>query len=273
MKRKLTWLNTTTLTLGFAFFYLPILLLILFSFNEGRLVTVWTGFSTRWYVEVFRNEEMLDAAWLTARIAFLSASISVVLGTMAAIILVRMGRFRGRTAFSGMVFAPLVMPEVITGLSLLLLFVALNVSRGFWTITLAHITFNMAFVSVIVSSRLVTFDRSLEEAAYDLGCSAASAFRQVTLPIIMPAIISAWLLAFVSSLDDLVIASFTSGPGATTLPMKLYSSIRRGVTPEINALSTLLIGIVVMGVVVAAILEKRRLARQLKDEQMALAQS
>ena len=271
MQRKLSWLNSTTLTLGMAFFYLPILILILFSFNEGRLVTVWTGFSTKWYGEVLRNEALISAAWITFRIALLSASIAVVLGTAASIVMVRMGRFRGKTLFSGMIYAPLVMPEVITGLSLLLLFVSMDVARGYWTITLAHITFNMAFVTVIVTSRLVSFDNSLEEAALDLGCTPASAFRQVTLPIITPSIVSGWLLAFVTSLDDLVIASFTSGPGSTTLPMKLYSSIRRGVSPEINALSTMLLCVVISGVIISAIVDKRRSVRIARDEQLARA--
>lgn len=273
MKSNFSWFNTTSLTIGFAILYLPIVTLIVFSFNDGELVTVWSGFSTRWYTAVFQNEELIKAAWITLRVAFLSASVAVVLGTMAALILVRSGRFKGRTLFSAIIFAPIVMPEVITGLSLLLLFVALDIARGFWTITLAHITFNMAFVAIIVASRLVTFDKTMEEAALDLGCSPASAFKQVTLPIISPAILSAWLLAFTMSLDDLVIASFTSGPGSTTLPMKLYSAVRLGVSPEINALSTLLIGVVVIGVVSATFVDIRRAARREKEAMSAFKEA
>ena len=194
------------------------------------------------------NQALLDAAWVTIRVGLLSATIATVLGTLAAIALVRRGRFIGRTLFSGMVFAPLVMPEVITGLSLLLLFVAVGFDRGFWTVTLAHITFSMCFVAVVVQSRLVTFDSSLEEAALDLGAPPIKTFFLVTLPMIFPAVAAGWMLAFTLSLDDLVIASFTTGPGATTLPMRIYSQVRLGVTPEINAISTILIGIVAIGV-------------------------
>lgn len=266
-----TWsrFNIVSLVLGFAFLYLPIVLLVIFSLNESRLVTVWAGFSTRWYVSLFSNQGLLDAAWVTARVAFISATVATVLGTMAALALTRYTRFRGRILFSGMVFAPLVMPEVITGLSLLLLFVAVNLDRGFTTVTIAHITFSMCFVAVVVQSRLLTFDRSLEEAALDLGATPAKAFFQVTLPIIFPAVIAGWMLAFTLSLDDLVIASFTSGPGATTLPMKIYSQVRLGVTPEINAVCTILIAIVTAGVITAAIINKRREVQRLRDEQAA----
>lgn len=257
MKSRLSPFNIVSLVLGFAFLYLPIVILVVYSFNASKLVTVWGGFSTEWYRALLRNEQLLDAAWVTVRVAFLSASFATVLGTMAAIALVRYARFPGRTLFSGMTYAPLVMPEVITGLSLLLLFVAIGFDRGFWTVTLAHITFTMCFVTVVVSSRLVTFDRSLEEAAMDLGCPPVKTFFVITLPIIAPAVISAWMLAFTLSLDDLVIASFTTGPGATTLPMRIYSSVRLGVTPEINAVCTILIGIVAIGVVIASIAMKR----------------
>jgi putrescine transport system permease protein len=257
VKPQLTWFNATALTLGFAFLYLPILLLVMFSFNASQLVTVWGGFSTRWYGALFQNEALLDAAWVTIRIAFVTASVATILGTLAAVALVRYGRFRGRTLFTGMVYAPMVMPEVITGLSLLLLFVAIGLDRGFWTVTLAHITFTMCFVTVVVQSRLVTFDRALEEAALDLGATPLRAFCSVTLPLIAPAVAAGFLLAFTLSLDDLVIASFTSGPGATTLPMRIYSQVRLGVTPEINAASTLLIGFVTIGVIGAALLTKR----------------
>ncbi|MEO0359485.1 MAG: ABC transporter permease, partial [Pseudomonadota bacterium] len=200
--------------------------------------------------------------WVTLKVAFLSSTFATVLGTMAAYVLVRAGRFAGRTLFSGMIYAPLVMPEVITGLSLLLLFISIGLDRGVITIVLAHTTFSMCFVSVVVSSRLASFDRSLEEAALDLGCTPFDAFRSVTLPIIAPAVISGWLLAFTLSLDDLVIASFTSGPASTTLPIKIFSAVRLGVSPEINALSTIMIGIVTIGVVTASIATKRSATRR-----------
>ncbi|KIC40707.1 spermidine/putrescine ABC transporter permease [Ruegeria sp. ANG-R] len=266
---RLSWFNTVSLTLGFAFLYIPMIILIIFSFNESKLVTVWAGFSTKWYGELMQNEAFLDAAWVTLRVAVFSSTLATILGTAAAYVLVRGGRFFGRTLFSGMIYAPLVMPEVITGLSLLLLFIGIGLDRGILTIVLAHTTFSMCFVSVVVSSRLVTFDRSLEEAALDLGCSPAQAFRLVTLPIIAPAVISGWLLAFTLSLDDLVIASFTSGPSATTLPIKIFSAVRLGVSPEINALSTLMIAVVTVGVIVASLVTKRAMVRQKQDEQAA----
>jgi putrescine transport system permease protein len=255
--RRFTWFNATSLTFGFAFLYLPILLLMIFSFNESKLVTVWGGFSTKWYGELMQNQAMLDAAWVTLRVALFSATMASIFGTMAALVLVRAGKFRGRTLFSGMVYAPLVMPEVITGLSLLLLFISLNIDRGMFTVILAHTTFSMCYVAVVVSSRLVTFDQSLEEAALDLGATPLDAFFSVTLPIIAPAVIAGWLLAFTLSLDDLVIASFNTGPGATTLPIKIYSAVRLGLSPEINALSTILIAIVTVGVIVATLMDKR----------------
>lgn len=270
---RLSWFNVTSLTLGFAFLYLPMLILIIFSFNESKLVTVWAGFSTKWYGELLQNEAFLDAAWVTIKVAVLSSTLATVLGTMAAYVLVRGGRFMGRTLFSGMIYAPLVMPEVITGLSLLLLFIGIGLDRGVLTIVLAHTTFSMCFVSVVVSSRLLTFDRSLEEAALDLGSSPFDAFRLVTLPIIAPAVISGWLLAFTLSLDDLVIASFTAGPSATTLPIKIFSAVRLGVSPEINALSTIMIAIVTVGVVTASLVTKRNMIRQQKDERAAAAQT
>ncbi len=268
--RRLTWFNTTSLTLGFAFLYLPMLILIVYSFNESKLVTVWAGFSTKWYGELIQNEAFLNAAWVTLKVAVISSTIATVLGTMGALVLVRGGRFMGRTLFSGMIYAPLVMPEVITGLSLLLLFIGIGLDRGVFTIVLAHTTFSMCYVSVVVSSRLVSFDRSLEEAALDLGCSPMQAFRLVTLPIIAPAVISGWLLAFTLSLDDLVIASFTAGPSATTLPMKIWSSVRLGVSPEINALSTIMIGIVAIGVISASLVTKRASLRQQAEERAAV---
>lgn len=259
--RRLTPFNVASLTIGFAFLYLPILLLVVYSFNASRLVTVWGGFSTRWYGELLRNEQLLDAAFVTLRLALLTAILATILGTLAAVTLVRRRRFPGRTLFSGMVYAPLVMPEVITGLSLLLLFVALGFDRGFWTVTLAHTTFAMCFVAVVVQSRLLSFDRSLEEAAMDLGAPPLKAFLLVTLPVIFPAVAAGFMLAFTLSLDDLVISSFTTGPGATTLPMKIYSQVRLGVTPEINAISTILIGLVTLAVLAASVAGKMGAAR------------
>jgi len=262
MKQGFTPVTLLALGFGFTFLYLPILLLILFSFNESRLVTVWGGFSLKWYGELIRNQSMLESAWVTLRIALVSATSALLLGTLAAITLVRITRFRGRTVFSGMIMAPLVMPEVITGLSLLLLFVSLGWARGFWTVVIAHTTFATAYVCVVVQSRLLTFDTMLEEAAMDLGATPLKTFFVITLPVIAPALVSGWLLGFTLSLDDLVIASFTTGPGATTLPMRIYSQVRMGVTPEINAISTVLIGLVGTGVVVASLLQKRQLARK-----------
>lgn len=267
--RRLSALNITALTFGLAFLYLPMVILVIYSFNASKLVTVWAGFSTKWYGELLRNEAFIDAAWVTLRVAFISSTIATVLGTMAAFVLARSGKFFGRTLFSGMIYAPLVMPEVITGLSLLLLFIAVGMERGVTTIVLAHATFSMCYVSVVVSSRMASFDQSLEEAAYDLGCTGWDAFKSVTLPIIAPAVISGWLLAFTLSLDDLVIASFTAGPSSTTLPIKIYSSVRLGVSPQINALSTLIIGIVAAGVITASLISKRAIMQQRAEEAAA----
>jgi putrescine transport system permease protein len=266
-----TWsrFNIASVVLGFSFLYLPIVILVIFSFNASKLVTVWGGFSTKWYGSLLHNQGLIDAAWVTLRVGLISASVATVLGTLGALALTRYTRFRGRVLFSGMIFAPLVMPDVITGLSLLLLFVAVDLDRGFATVTLAHITFTMCFVAVVVQSRLITFDRSLEEAAMDLGAPPLKTFFQVTLPVILPAIVSGWMLAFTLSLDDLVIASFTSGPGATTLPMKIYSQVRLGVTPEINAACTILIGLVTTGVIAASVVNKRREVQRRRDEQAA----
>jgi putrescine transport system permease protein len=256
-----TVFNRLSVGLGLAFLYAPIALLVLYSFNASRLVTVWAGFSTRWYAALAQDDQMLDAVWVTLRVGLISASVATVLGTLAAVALVRAGRFRGRALFSGMIYAPLVMPEVILGLSLLLLFVALGLPRGFWTVTLSHATVTLCYATVVVQARLASFDVSLEEAAQDLGCTPVTAFLRVTLPNIAPAVAAAWMLAFTLSLDDLVIASFTSGPGATTLPMRLYSQVRLGVNPEINAVSTLLIAVVGMGVLAAGFIQRRRTAR------------
>jgi putrescine transport system permease protein len=245
------------LVAGFAFLYLPIVALVAYSFNDSRLVTVWGGFSTRWYGALLSNQPLLDAAWLSLRLAFVSATLATALGTLAALALSRHGRFAGRTLFAGMVLAPLVMPEVITGLSLLLLFVSLDAGRGFWTVTVAHATLGLGFAAIVVQARLARFDASLEEAARDLGATPLVTFLTVTLPLIAPGVAAAWMLAFTLSLDDLVIASFTTGPGATTLPMRLYSAVRLGVSPEINAACTLLIGAVAIVVIAASLLLKR----------------
>jgi putrescine transport system permease protein len=257
VRRGASSFNLAAVALGLAFLYLPIAILVINSFNASRLVTVWGGWSTRWYAELFADGAMLEAAGVSIRLAALSASIATVLGTLAALALTRASRFPGRTLFTGMVYAPLVMPEVITGLSLLLLFVALDLDRGFWTVTIAHTSLTMCFVAVVVQSRLVTFDRSLEEAAMDLGCPPGRTFLLVTLPLIWPAVAAGWMLAFTLSLDDLVIASFTTGPGATTLPMRIYSQVRLGVKPEINAVCTLMIAAVAMLLVVFSLLSKR----------------
>lgn len=258
------WQLYTILALGFAFLYLPVLLLVIYSFNESRLVTLWSGFSTKWYGELLRNQQLLDAAWLSIRIAATNATFAVILGTLAANALVRHGRFRGRGPFELLLAAPLVMPEVIIGLSLLLLFVALEQligwpqGRGFTTISIAHITFSMAYVAVVVRSRLSQMDRSLEEAAMDLGARPLRVYLSITLPLIAPALLSGWLLAFTLSLDDLVIASFVAGPGATTLPMVIYSSVRMGVSPQINALASIIVLIVSVGVIIAGLSLGRR---------------
>ncbi|MDP1872601.1 ABC transporter permease [Phenylobacterium sp.] len=258
MRRGPSAFNIAAIVLGMGFLYLPIVLLVIYSFNESRLVTVWGGFSTRWYVSLFQNEQLLAAAWVTLRVAFVSATLATILGTLAALGLVRAGRFRGRTLFSSMTYAPLVMPEVILGLSLLLLFVSVGVARGFWTVMIAHTTLTLCYATVVVKARLVSFDEALEEAARDLGAPPWKAFALVTLPNIAPAVAAAWMLAFTLSLDDLVIASFTSGPGATTLPIRIYSAVRLGVSPEINAISTLLIGLVATGVIAVYLLNMRR---------------
>jgi putrescine transport system permease protein len=256
MRRGPSWFNVTSVALGLAFLYLPIAILVIYSFNASRLVTVWAGWSTRWYAALAQDEAVLAAAWASLRIGFLSASLATALGTLAAVVLVRGGRFRGRLLFAGMTYAPLVMPEVITGLSLLLLFVALGLDRGFWTVVLAHTTLTTCFVTVVVQARLIGFDRTLEEAAIDLGCTPFKAFLAVTLPLIWPAVASAFMLAFTLSLDDLVIASFTTGPGATTLPMRIYSEVRLGVKPEINALCTVMIAAAALVVVAASLVAK-----------------
>jgi putrescine transport system permease protein len=257
--------NVVSVALGLAFLYLPIAILVIYSFNTSRLVTVWGGWSLAWYRELTHDRAILDAAWMSLRIGAVSATAATVLGTLAAVALTRAGRFRGRLLFSGMVYAPLVMPEVITGLSLLLLFVAANVDRGFWTVTAAHTTLTMCFVTVIVQSRLIGFDRSLEEAALDLGCPPLKTFLTITLPLIMPAVAAGWMLAFSLSLDDLVIASFTTGPGATTLPIRIYSQVRLGVKPEINAICTIMITVVALGTIASSLIAKRGAMRRARE--------
>ena len=254
----------SVLAFGYAFLYVPLLLVIVYSFNNSRIATIWGGFSVRWYGELFRNEQVLDAALLSLRVAITSATAATILGTMAGFALARLGRFRGRTLFSGMITSPMVMPEVITGLSLLLLFVTLQQltgwpgQRGFGTITIAHTTFAMAYVAVIVRSRLASMDESLEEAAMDLGGHPLRVVFDITLPLIAPAMVAGWLLAFTLSLDDLVIASFVSGPGSNTLPMYIFSKVKLGVSPDINALATLIILLVSLGVLVAWFATRRK---------------
>ncbi|MBX9456271.1 MAG: ABC transporter permease subunit [Rhizobium sp.] len=267
----------TCLFVGFAFFYIPIFSMIFFSFNKSRLATVWGGFSTEWYWKLFANKQVMNAALLSLEIALVSATIATILGTMAGIALARFGRFRGKTLFSGFVTAPLIMPEVITGISMLMLFILMGQwigwpgKRGFTTVTIAHITFSLTFVTTIVRSRLSSMDISIEEAAMDLGSKPWQVLKDVTLPIIAPAIMSGWLLAFTISLDDVVITNFTTGPGATTLPILIWSKVKLGVTPDINALASLIIVIVGICVGIAGILMARAERRREKDMHMATA--
>lgn len=257
MRRGPSWPIALAMAAGFVFLYVPIVSLIVYSFNESRLVTVWGGWSLKWYRELWANQGLLDAAWVSVRVALVASTLAAVLGVMAGIALARAPRFLGRTLFSGMVLAPLVMPDVIIGLSLLLTFIALSLDRGMLTIIIAHATFSMCYVAVVVQARLAGFDRSVEEAAQDLGAKPATVFWRVTLPMIAPGVISGWLLSFTLSLDDLVIASFAAGPGSTTLPIKVFSQVRLGVTPEINAIATILIGLVALGTLVWSISLKR----------------
>jgi len=270
----------TALVLGLAFLYLPILSMMVYSFNNSRLVTVWDAAHSptlKWYVALLSNEQILRAAWLSIRIAVISASAAVVLGTLAGMALARLGAFRGRMLLAGMTAAPIVMPEVITGLSLLLLFVALGQLIG-WpkgvgavTITLAHITFCMAYVTVVVQSRLAGFDEALEEAAMDLGARPAGVFFRITLPLILPAIASGWLLAFTLSWDDLVITQFVAGPGSSTLPMVIFSKVRFGVTPDVNALATIMVLLVATGIAISTVWMRVRQQRRARDLQLAAA--
>jgi putrescine transport system permease protein len=274
MNRRPTFL-ITALCFGFAFLYVPILSMMVYSFNGSRLATVWGGFSMKWYVSLLSNEKVIDALILSLKIAFISASVATILGTMAGITLVRFGKFRGRSLFSGLVTAPLIMPEVITGISLLIFFILMGhlvgwpSSRGFTTITLAHITFSMVFVTTIVSARMQQADRAIEEAAIDLGSRPWQVLFDITLPVISPAIWSGWLLAFTISLDDVVITTFTTGPGSTTLPLLIWSKVKLGVTPDINALATLMVVTVGAGVIAAGIIMNRAEKRRLQDERLA----
>ncbi len=275
MANRRPWLGWGILALGFGFLYLPILLLMLYSFNSSRLATVWAGFSVKWYGELFRDRQLLEAAWVSLKIAFWTATAAMVIGTMAAMAMTRFKRFPGKTLFGALVTAPLVMPEVIIGLSILLMLVSMGglfglPSKGVVAIWMAHVTFTISFVTVVVSSRLQELDRSLEEAAMDLGANRLKVFFLITLPIIAPALVSGWLLAFTLSLDDVVIASFVAGPSSTTLPMKIFSSVRLGVSPKINALATLM----VLAVSIAAFVGWWLMARADKRRQrdIALAQ-
>jgi putrescine transport system permease protein len=257
MRRLGPW-GIATLALGLVFLYAPIVILVIFSFNDSRLVTVWAGFSLRWYRALAANDQLLRAATVSLGIAVASATFATLLGLLAALALTRLRRMPGSGLLAVMTYAPLVMPEVITGLSLLLLFVAIGLDRGLVTVTIAHVTFTLCFATVVIQARLLTFDRALEDAALDLGATPLRAFLQVTLPLIAPAVAGAWMFAFTLSLDDLVLASFTSGPGASTLPMRIYSQARLGVSPEINAVSAILIGIVAAGAIGYSLTLKRR---------------
>ena len=262
------WFLPLAVLFGFIFLYAPIISLVVFSFNESRLVTVWGGFSTRWYGELLNDRQIRNAAWISFQVAFASATLATVIGTLAAFVLTRFSRFTGRLLLTGMITAPLVMPEVITGLSLLLLFVSMELTlgwpagRGLTTIIIAHTTFCAAFVAVIAQSRLRSMDESLEEAARDLGAGSVRVFFDITLPVIAPALVAGWLLAFTLSLDDLVIASFVAGPGASTLPMVIFSKVRLGVSPDVNALATIIIGIVLLAVLIAGWMMRRTLRNQ-----------
>ena len=274
MSERPSGLLVTALAAGIAILYIPILVMIGTSFNASPLAGTWGGFSTVWYRELMGNDQLLSAAWLSLRIAIVSATLAVLLGTLAAIALVRFAEFRGRMLLRGMVTAPLVMPEIITGITQLLLLITMFrflgwPHRGFTTIVLAHVAFCTAYVTVTVQSRLMTADRSLEEAAMDLGSGPVRAFMDTTLPIIAPALATSWLLSLTLSLDDLVISSFVSGPGASTLPMLIYSEVKLGVSPDINALATLIIAVVGTGVIVAGWLMQRAERQRVLDQQLA----
>jgi len=275
MAERRSWLLFSILCFGIAFLYLPILVLIAYSFNASPLVSVWGGFSTKWYGALFGNQQVLDAAGLSLEIGIAASTSATILGTLAAVALVRFKRFPGRLMLTGMVNGPLVMPEIITGITQMLLFVSMTTlfawpqTRGFSTITLAHIAFCMGYVTVTVQSRLKGADRALEEAAMDLGAGPVAAFLDITLPIIAPALASGWLLSFTVSVDDLVISQFVAGPGASTLPMVIYSKVKLGVSPDMNALASLIIALVGTGVIVAGIVMRRQERRRLEDMRLA----
>jgi putrescine transport system permease protein len=279
MMRRASLFNVVSVALGLAFLYLPIAILVIYSFNASRLVTVWDAAHSptlKWYAQLLQNDQILDAALLSLKIAVMNATGAVILGTMAGFALARFGTFRGRALLSGLTTAPLVLPEIITGLSLLLLFVAMEqligwpAGRGVTTITIAHISFSLSYVAVIVQARLVGFDESLEEAALDLGARPATVFLRITLPLIAPALMSGWLLSFTLSWDDVVISQFVAGPGSSTLPMVIFSKVRLGVSPDVNALATLMVALVAIGVVASALWVQGRERRRAREMRMAL---
>ncbi len=279
MNQKKSVFLISALAFGLAFLYVPMILLVLYSFNNSRIVAIWGGFSTKWYVSLFQDEDIWEAVALSLKIATVNACFATILGTLAGLALVRFGRFKGRTLFSGMISAPLVMPEVITGLSLLLLFIWLQTvigwpsERGFTTITIAHITFSMAYVAVIIQSRLAGMAQDLEEAAQDLGAKPLRVLTDITLPLLAPGMLAGWLLSFTLSLDDLIIASFVTGPGSTTLPILIYSRIRLGLRPDINALATIIIVVVAIGVLLAGYLMLRQQRQRELDQRMTAEES
>jgi putrescine transport system permease protein len=260
--RRFSGINLAALAFGLAFLYLPILLVVIFSFNASKLVTVWGGFSLHWYGVLFSNPAYLEAALHSLQIAVVAATLATLRGTLGALALTRLGRFPARQVFGGLMLAPMVLPEVILGVSALMLFVALDLERGLLTVALAHATFGTAFALVIIQSKLVSLDPNLEAAARDLGAGPVSAFLLVTVPSLLPALVASWLLAFTLSLDDVVIASFVNGPGATTLPVRVYSAVRLGVSPEINAISTIMLALVSLCVIAASLLYKRNLPKR-----------
>ncbi|MFL9869971.1 ABC transporter permease subunit [Paraburkholderia fungorum] len=270
-------LSIGVLTFGFLFLYIPIISLVVFSFNESKLVTIWSGFSLKWYAALLQDDELLTAAWLSLKIALMTACASVVIGTWAGFVLARFGRFRGFTLFAGMINAPLVIPEVIQGISLLLLFVAMEQmlgwpkGRGVVTMWIGHVMLCVSYVAIIVQSRVKELNRSLEEAALNLGATPLKVFFVITLPLISQALMSGWLLSFTLSIDDLVLSAFLSGPGSTTLPLVVFSRVRLGLNPEMNALATIFISLVTIGVVSVNTLLVAKERKRLRDMQAALA--
>jgi putrescine transport system permease protein len=276
MSNRISWFVIFWLVVVFAFLYAPIVSVVVYSFNASKLVTVWAGWSTKWYFELAKDRQIIDAAILSLEVAAISSTLATILGTIAGYVLVRFPKFLGRTAFSGMVNAPLVMPEVITGLSMLLLFISMEQligwpqGRGLTTVIIAHTTFTLSYIAVVMRSRFLVLDLSLEEAAQDLGAKPFKVFFVITLPIVAPAIVSGWLLGFTISLDDLVITAFTNGPGTTTLPQVVFSKVRLGLDPKINALATIIIAVVSIGVIFATIHMRRAERQRQRDEQMAI---